>query len=137
MRFFPERVRRLSLKGLISLVLFASVTASSQPQVRSGNSQPEPSSRTQVRPAGVPLAFEPNQGQLNSAVKYAARSGTTALLLTDSEAVFLLPKSFKCPANIKSVPAQTAARQTVGPNIWSAVRMQFVGGHDSSQYVPS
>ncbi len=141
MSFSPIRVIPHFVRGLLlplSLLTAVVPTYSQTPaDITTSLAQQQTASHARVRTAGVPLAFEPNLGQMNPSVKYAARTGNSALLLTDTQVVFMLPKTINLPASVKSIAAQTAARKTGGSNIWSAVTMQFAGSRPSSEFVAS
>jgi hypothetical protein len=77
--------------------------------------------------ATIPLAFEPNQGQMDGKVQYAAKASSYTLFLTASQAVFTLPEHLELPSSIKSITVNTAAKQTSGPSIWNSIAMRMVG----------
>jgi hypothetical protein len=77
--------------------------------------------------AGLPLGFELNKGQMDPAVKYAARANQYTLFLTSSGAVFALPKSVDLPTSLKSIAQQGAARQVRKPSVWTSIGMRLVG----------
>src|SRR5450755_4657955 len=56
-----------------------------------GSATPGIRSRALANLGDLPLAFEPNRGQTDQAVKYLARGKQYTLFLTSSEAVFALP----------------------------------------------
>jgi hypothetical protein len=115
----------LAATGLIATTRTAaqSPAAAFQPQ----GSDQVAKSHAIMRLTGLPLGFEPNRGQMDPAVKYAARGGHYTLFLTSSKAVFALPEHLELPSNVKDVTAKTAARQTSKPSIWASLTMQLVG----------
>ena len=74
--------------------------------------------------AALPLAFEPNQGQMDSHVQYFARGNGYALFLTGNDAVF----SLRSPqASAKNHAAGRAAQKLAQKDSTAVVRMQLVG----------
>ena len=94
-------------------------------------------SQTSISMPGLPLGFEVNKGQMDPAVKYAARGSQYTLFLTSSEAVFALPVSTEVPTNLKSIVQQGAARQVRKPSVWTSVGMRFVGANPAPVFSAS
>ena len=81
--------------------------------------------------SGLPLYFEKNQGQVNSSVRYLARSGRYSLFLTDDAAVFSLIGGELNKGTLPNgfLPGTTAeTKQTQ-----SAVRVRLVGANPHRQ----
>ncbi|HEX5413845.1 MAG TPA: SBBP repeat-containing protein [Terriglobia bacterium] len=86
-------------------------------------------SPSQIRYASLPLVFEQNRGQTNSAVKFLARASGYALFLTEQEAVIRLKRSV---AN--SQPPASTAEPARGNGhhgkIWEdTLRLRWVGAN--------
>jgi hypothetical protein len=80
------------LQSAALLVLFAPCSVTAWAQAGPGASHPETPTRGRATPAGmvanygdVPLAFELNQGQAESGVRFAARAKGLTVLLSDRE----------------------------------------------------
>ncbi len=89
--------------------------------------------------AALPLAFEPNEGQFDSRVKYMARAHGYTMFLTQDEAVF----SFTTPSS-EALPSTGRSHGLVSPQpptpekaSASAVRMRMVGGNSDAQFTSS
>ena len=84
--------------------------------------------------AGLPLAFERNQGQTDPQVKYMARANGYTLFLTSQDAVFSFHS--KSPANAKPSPSRVPKLQVnAAPGVSekpAVVRMQLVGANSST-----
>jgi hypothetical protein len=99
-----------------------------------GAATPAARARIQASYAALPLAFEQNQGQTDSQVKYMARANGYTLFLTANDAVFSL-RSRASQAESSSVRSASAlrAKNPRGQNSEKAstavVRMQLVGGN--------
>jgi hypothetical protein len=85
-----------------------------------------------VNQAGVPLHFEPNEGQADAAVQYLARGAGYTLFLTPGEAVLSLRPPSERPAGRPGAPAPAVAQDAAGSA--SAARGQDMadGGPDQS-----
>ncbi|TAM79111.1 MAG: choice-of-anchor D domain-containing protein [Acidobacteria bacterium] len=83
---------RTAFQTVISVALFSMTLGAlaSGAAERPKQAGPLPS---HVRYASLPLAFEQNQGQANSAVKFLARGSGYAVFLTENEAVISLERS--------------------------------------------
>ncbi len=90
-----------------------------------------PSASAIKRFGRVPLAFEKNEGQTNSRVKYLSRGTGYSLFLTPNEAVFSLRKPNPKTAPSKTKPSTKQARQTAVAG--AVVRMQLVGGNPNAK----
>src|SRR5208282_4661059 len=117
--------------GVVTTLLPTAVVAQSMER-HSQQAQASPAtgtakSETAISMAGLPLGFELNKGQMDPAVKYAARGSQYTLFLTSSEAVFALPVSTELPTTLKSIVQQGAAQQVRKPSVWTSVAMRFVG----------
>lgn len=119
--------------GLISMMLSTAAFAQAQPN-RQKVSNDAAKSRAVAMMSGLPLGFEPNRGQMDSAVKYAAKGSQYSLFLTSSEAVFVLPERLELPSSVKSIAAQTAAHQTSRPSSWTSIVLQLVGAHPTLDF---
>jgi hypothetical protein len=73
--------------------------------------------RADVALKGIPLNFEPNQGQSDPQVKFLARGSGYGLYLTPAEAVLAFP----------------VAKSAAGSSVRSAVSMQFAGANRDAQ----
>ena len=104
-------------------------------------SRPAQSRRAQVQAefSALPLAFEPNQGQTDSRVKFLAHAGGYGLFLTQNEAVLALPA-----ANHATSATRTALRMSfAGADASASVlalqplpgRTNYLLGNDSSRWV--
>jgi hypothetical protein len=91
-----------------------------------GNAAADRGSEAVAALSTLPVAFEPNRGQLDQKVVYSARNGSYSFFLTASEAMFLLPERLVMPpAGAKSManPGQAAT----GRSTWDAIGIQFAG----------
>ena len=88
---------------------------------------PKAVGRSKVNYASLPLAFEQNRGQTNSAVKFLARGNGYAIFFTEDQAVMLLERS---PAGSDS-PFLSAGDAGRAPNIRKVrkdvLRLRWVG----------
>jgi len=85
--------------------------------------------RVQANYAALPLAFEQNQGQTDSQVKYMARGDGYILFLTANDAVFSL-QSRSSNTSTSRAPALANTRQHTAQKVSAAVvRMQLAGGN--------
>ncbi|MGI8686639.1 MAG: SBBP repeat-containing protein, partial [Acidimicrobiales bacterium] len=79
---------------------------------------------------GLPVRFEPNQGQFDPAVRFVARAGGTTLFLTDTEVVAAIPRP---PAPSTEGRADRASDPE--PVVRDVVRMGFAGRADATPAV--
>jgi hypothetical protein len=89
-----RRSGRIAIAVLSSLVVFGRI----QSRTVLGDSNrrmPAPAMHLQERYGDLPLAFEPNRGQMDSRVRFMARSQGMAVFFTDTEAVMVLQPSRK------------------------------------------
>ena len=96
--------------------------------VRTGLSQPDPQTRALLKETygKLPLSFETNQGQADSAVKFLSRGSGYQLKLKATEAEVEL-------RNEKALPKKRAAQSKL-PNPQSAIlKMQFVNANPTPQ----
>jgi Beta-propeller repeat len=78
----------------------------------------------------LPLAFEPNQGQTTSQVRFLSRGNGYELFLTSHEAVLALRKKEPVRAKaVKNVASFTARHESRGAEKISVLRMQFDGAN--------
>jgi hypothetical protein len=108
-----------------------------------GTVTPAARGRIQASYAALPLAFEQNQGQTDTQVKYMARGNGYTLFLTAKAAVFSLqsrsaesaPSTVRRGAELraKSLPEQRNAQE----DSTAVVRMQLVGGNSLAKIAAS
>jgi len=108
-----------------------------------GTVTPAARGRIQASYAALPLAFEQNQGQTDTQVKYTARGNGYTLFLTANAAVFSLqPRSAEsAPSRVrrgaelraKSLPEQRNAQK----DSTAVVRMRLVGGNSLAKVAAS
>src|SRR5271165_165106 len=84
--------------------------------------------------SSIPLGLEPNRGQWDASVEYAAKASQYTLFLTSSEALFVLPEHIEIPSSVKSIAAQTAAQRTPKPSTWTSVAMRFDGARSLAEF---
>lgn len=127
--------------GLVTTALPAAMVAQSiERQSQQAHATPTTGatkSETAISMAGLPLGFELNKGQMDPAVKYAARGSQYTLFLTSSEAVFAMPVSTELPTTLKSIVQQGAAQQVRKPSVWTSVAMRFVGADPAPAFSAS
>src|SRR5271163_244875 len=80
---------------------------------------------------GLPLYFEKNQGQVNSSVRYLARSGRYSLFLTDNAAVFSLIGGGKPKGPLPE--SMTGGADSNAKFTESAVRVRLIGANAHPQ----
>jgi hypothetical protein len=90
--------------------------------------------RIQASYASLPLAFEANQGQTDSQVKYVARGNGYTLFLTANDAVFALQSRAAVSAAFPlrrgaAMQAKTPAPRDTKKDLTAVVRMQLIGGN--------
>jgi hypothetical protein len=106
-----------------------------------GTVTPAARGRIQASYAALPLAFEPNQGQTDSQVKYLARGRGYTLFLTANEAVFSLHSgSAENDSLVRrgaALRAGNQARSKAQRNSSAVVRMQLVGGNSLAEVAAS
>lgn len=112
------------------------VAANSQASTNSA----EQRGRVRASMDALPLAFEKNQGQTDSQVKYMARGNGYTVFLTGNEAVFALQSSSRSTAAPPSRTAgtkQTRVRDISAPakEQEAAIEMRLVGGNAEPQVV--
>ena len=96
-----------------------------------------PAARLQVQAnyAVLPLAFEQNQGQTDSQVKYMARGDGYILFLTANDAVFSLQSRSADTSmtrrgiKLAETPAKRGLKKDVQKDSTAVVRMQLAGGN--------
>jgi uncharacterized protein (TIGR03437 family) len=77
-----------------SLLPLCAQSSSATPELRLGGILPvkytltAPPASPTLRPASLPLVFEPNRGQAAAGVRYLARTGSFMILITDRETIF-------------------------------------------------
>jgi hypothetical protein len=109
--------------------LTAQSVTPAQPNHTSGNST---QAQARAKLADLPLGFEPNRGQWDPQIKYAAKASRYSVFLTSSEAVFVLPEQIELPTSLKAIAAQTATQHTNHPSRWTSVSMRLVGSNPDS-----
>ncbi len=85
----------------------------------------------------LPLAFEPNQGQTDSQVKFLAHGRGYSLFVTDQEAVLVLKKSSLAPSNrflAKGTKNYPSPSVTSGPSTLTVIRMKVEGAQSGNLY---
>lgn len=80
----------------------------------------------------MPLAFESNQGQTDSQVKYVARGNGYTVFLTSDETVFDLHSSSGSPATSRA-NRNPAAQASSAHDSSSAIRLRLAGGNRQAQ----
>jgi hypothetical protein len=106
---------------------------------RAATGMPAARTRIQASYAALPLAFEPNQGQTDSEVKYLARGNGYTLFLTGNDAVFALhslqaePSKVRRSAFMAKSRRQNRGVQYVQKELSAVVRMQLAGGNSSAK----
>jgi Beta-propeller repeat len=88
----------------------------------------------------IPLAFEANQGQTDSAVKYLARGNGYTLFLTSQDTVFSLrTRSSESPSSRRESrsSASNPLQNPVPADSTAVVRMHLVGSNSSPQVAAS
>ena len=90
-------------------------------------SLPLSANRTQARLLGVPLSFEPNQGQTDSAVQFLTRGKGYALFLTPGKVVLNLERQQPASAAAKGHAPRAASVDTV--------RMSLIGANPQAKPV--
>ncbi len=108
----------------------------SQPGVvKSGAVKPAARDRVQTAHAALPLAFEQNQGQTDSQVKYMARGDGYTLFLTANDAVFSLHSSLNSRGrslvgrNALSKAKMFSGKQNAQSNSSAVLHMQLSGAN--------
>jgi hypothetical protein len=130
----------------VTLLAFSPVRhgkAAGQGSAASVTSQPATATpaargRIQASYASLPLAFEANQGQTDSQVKYMARGNGYTLFLTASDAVFSLQSRSSESAKSKIrrgavLQAKNSTEQDTQKDLTAVVRMQLVGGNSQAK----
>ncbi len=142
--FLSDPMRRAAALIAVALVVATLTKAAPAQSPDSGSLQPGSSSPTgalksaaAMSLARLPLGFELNKGQMDPAVKYAARGSQYTVFLTRSEAVFALPVSTEVPTTLKSIVQQGAARQVRKPPVWTSVGMRLVGANPAPMFTAS
>lgn len=94
---------------------------------------PAARARLQASYAALPLAFEANEGQTDSQVKYLARGNGYTLFLTPSDAVFSFESSSQRTSHSDRTTQVSEAKNSrphaAGENATSVVRMHVSGGN--------
>lgn len=86
-------------------------------------------SRALARYQGLPISFEPTQGQIEPRVKFLSRGHGYSLFLTSSEAVLSLPIKPADSGSAMERPRQSTSRRSTR----AIIRMQFVGARHRPQ----
>jgi len=126
-------VSALAIVAVFSFVL-SPAHHSRRAQAASAASQPPAAApaarfRVQANYAALPLAFEQNQGQTDSQVKYMARGDGYILFLAANDAVFSL-QSRSSNTSTSRAPALANTRQHTAQKVSAAVvRMQLAGSN--------
>ncbi|MGA7943515.1 MAG: SBBP repeat-containing protein [Candidatus Sulfotelmatobacter sp.] len=107
-----------------------------------GTVTPAARGRIQASYAALPLAFEQNQGQTDTQVKYTARGNGYTLFLTANAAVFSLqPRSAEsAPSTVRrgaELRAKSLRQRRAQENSDAVVRMQLVGGNSLAKVAAS
>ncbi|HEX3092675.1 MAG TPA: hypothetical protein VHW72_08650, partial [Candidatus Angelobacter sp.] len=101
------------------------------PSVSHGTNSAETQEQTRLRIEGgyghLPLAFEPNRGQMDSRVKFLSRAGNRTLWLTSDEAVLAIGR----PPRRGGSDAKRAAAVKENQIAPAVLRMKFVGANTS------
>jgi hypothetical protein len=129
--FSPARHSKAA--GQVSAAHVTSQPATATPAARG---------RIQANYASLPLAFEANQGQTDSQVKYMARGNGYTLFLTANDAVFSLQSRSAESATSavrrgavqqKKNSAPRHTQQDTQKDLTAVVRMQLIGGNSLAQ----
>jgi beta-propeller repeat-containing protein len=121
---------RLLLAGIVVLTVFAfnvrPFSPSMRPRIQSDayETAHQPVARSLGK---LPLAFEPNVGQTDAAVKFIARAGTYQVFLTDRETVITL-QTADTPRNPRDL-RRRRERQSANP----AIRLTLAGAQPGAQ----
>ena len=110
------------VRGLVLLVLLVLGAAwLFRRDIATPHSPNLPASSTQIQAslARLPISFEPNQGQSDSAAKFVAHGRGYGLYLTPSEAVLTLPERSQNHLRQAAVEMQLAGANPKHPR-WSA-----------------
>ena len=119
------------------------VSAASLAPPQPGTATPAARRRIQASYAALPLAFEQNQGQTDTQVKYMARGNGYTLFLTANAAVFSLQSrsAKREPSTVRrgaELRAQSLAEQrNAQKDSYAVVRMQLVGGNSLAKVAAS
>jgi hypothetical protein len=92
----PIASRRSKISPCLGLLICAIPAALSSAGRLHAADQPSGRARGAAGYGALPLAFEPNRGQSDPAVRFVAHGEGYSLILTDSEAVLALRKSVAC-----------------------------------------
>jgi uncharacterized protein (TIGR03437 family) len=79
-----------------------------------------PANRSETKLTSVPLSFEPNQGQLASAVQFLSRGSGYAVFLTPGEVVLNLERQQSAPSGAKGPTPQAASVDTLSMSLIGA-----------------
>jgi len=132
--FFSKK-RKYFLCGFLLVSGFALIAsrfaASKAPSARSGSLHSSEPGRAMVQRqlAMLPVAFEPNDGQAEAAVKYIARGRGYKLYLTSSEAVFSLRG-----ARTRSAAQQMVEHKRLGPRRVKDLARQRTGTQEQMDF---
>jgi hypothetical protein len=94
---------------------------------------PGTKSRALASLATLPLAFEPNQGQTDPAVKYVVHGSQYTLFLTASEAVFAMPTRRQVDPGVKA--GAIAPNPNAKQSTWTSIRMRMPGASTTSAFI--
>ena len=83
----------------------------------------------------LPLAFEANQGQIDSQVRYTARGNGYSVFLTSNETVFALSSAQPSSASAAQSHGIQARRRTAEKIQSAAIDMRLVGGNPKPEIV--
>ena len=138
--YLSRLVARVAI-GLITMTLIGVLAAQSvegpNQKLGAGSGPQATKSSRAISSHGLPLGFELNKGQMDPAVKYAARGGQYTLFLTSSEAVFALPNSVELPTNLRSIVQQGAAQPVGETSTWTSIGLRLVGAKQAPQFSAS
>jgi hypothetical protein len=139
--FVPKNLKPAVWVVAIVIVAVAALAGASHLRANNGKAaapRSAPASTAQQRAVratmdALPLAFEPNQGQTDSKVKYLARGSGYTVFLTSSDAVFALHSSAHSAAtrfagkNLRPTPSTPDTVKT------AAIDLKMVGANQQPQ----
>ena len=137
-KLHPSYLRILLLPGLLLATSFA--TPSVAPQLPTPPAPPAQRARVVENYGKLPLSFEANTGQTNSAVKFLSRGRGYTLFLTSDEAVLALRRQKAESRSQKegnrqllAVSRQVQRTTDNGPRTTDVLRMRLVGANPAAK----
>ncbi len=134
----PAFARARGLVLLVLLVLGAALLFRRDVATPHSPNLPASSPRIQASLARLPISFEPNQGQSDSAAKFVAHGRGYGLYLTQSEAVLTLPEGSQNHLRQAAIEMQLSGANQK-PEVVGAERLaghsNYFIGNDSSRWL--